>query len=146
MTFVLFSYLLRMPISCFLIFFSFRTTTYTISGPGGTKTSTVRVPVAVGGGKGGAVSIGGYKIDMGGDGKPSRYSKGWGSQKSERTVPGQEIALEGKTYQEIRDECLANGTLFEDPDFPAEDLSIFYSRAPPRPFTWKRPSVSTLSL
>jgi calpain len=45
-------------------------------------------------------------------------------------------------FYAIRDRCLAEGTLFEDPDFLAEDSSIFYSKAPPRPFEWKRPIVS----
>ncbi|KAK4300804.1 hypothetical protein Pmani_027019 [Petrolisthes manimaculis] len=40
----------------------------------------------------------------------------------------------------LRQQCLDEGTLFEDPDFPAEDTSIFFSRAPPKPFEWKRPN------
>ncbi|XP_069668668.1 calpain-A isoform X2 [Periplaneta americana] len=42
-------------------------------------------------------------------------------------------------FVKIRDQCLEESTLFEDPEFPAEDSSIFFSKTPPRPFEWKRP-------
>ncbi|XP_052700305.1 calpain-B-like isoform X10 [Crassostrea angulata] len=42
-------------------------------------------------------------------------------------------------FEEIREQCAAEETLFEDPEFPAEDSSIFFSREPPRAFEWKRP-------
>lgn len=42
-------------------------------------------------------------------------------------------------FVNIRNRCLEEGLLFEDPEFPAEDTSIFYSKSPPRPFEWKRP-------
>ncbi|KAK6622950.1 hypothetical protein RUM43_008802 [Polyplax serrata] len=42
-------------------------------------------------------------------------------------------------FYELRDECLQNGTLFEDPDFPCEDSSIFFSSRPRYRFEWKRP-------
>ncbi|XP_023215295.1 calpain-B-like isoform X3 [Centruroides sculpturatus] len=42
-------------------------------------------------------------------------------------------------YQRLKEKCLREGRLFEDPQFPCSDSSIFYSRAPPRPFEWKRP-------
>uniref|UniRef100_A0A646QE62 CalpainB n=1 Tax=Hemiscolopendra marginata TaxID=943146 RepID=A0A646QE62_9MYRI len=43
-------------------------------------------------------------------------------------------------FYKIRSQCLNDGVLFEDPEFPALDSSIYYSRSPPRPFEWKRPS------
>ncbi|XP_073995003.1 calpain-A-like isoform X9 [Rhodnius prolixus] len=43
-------------------------------------------------------------------------------------------------YNKLRDQCLDRGTLFEDPEFPAIDSSIFFSKSPPKPFEWKRPS------
>ncbi|XP_077996689.1 calpain-1 catalytic subunit-like isoform X2 [Glandiceps talaboti] len=43
-------------------------------------------------------------------------------------------------YDKIKRECLAKGILWEDPDFPANDQSLFYSQKPPRAFEWKRPS------
>ncbi|XP_033611280.1 calpain-A isoform X2 [Cryptotermes secundus] len=42
-------------------------------------------------------------------------------------------------FFKIRDQCLEEGTLFEDPEFPAEDSSIYFSKTPPRPIEWKRP-------
>ncbi|XP_008944101.1 PREDICTED: calpain-9 isoform X2 [Merops nubicus] len=45
----------------------------------------------------------------------------------------------GKTYEELKRECLRRGVLFEDPDFPACNSSLFFSENPPIPFIWKRP-------
>ena len=76
-----------------------------------------------------------------------RYQKGWGSSRGDRRDAAMKppMKLEGKTYDEIKAQCLREGRLFEDPDFIAEDKSIFYSKAPPRPFEWKRPTVSLKS-
>lgn len=52
--------------------------------------------------------------------------------------------LNNQSYDNIKKMCLEEGILFEDPEFPAQDDSIFFSRAPNRPFVWKRPAVSTL--
>jgi calpain len=49
---------------------------------------------------------------------------------------------EVQDFFKIRDQCLEEGTLFEDPEFPAEDSSIYFSKTPPRPLEWKRPIVS----
>lgn len=62
---------------------------------------------------------------------------------------GQKIQAEntqgdGKTFEQLRQECLQKGTLFEDPDFPAVDTSLFYSEKVPVNFEWKRPKVSNL--
>ncbi|XP_055570108.1 calpain-9 isoform X2 [Falco biarmicus] len=45
----------------------------------------------------------------------------------------------GKTYEELKQECLHRGVLFEDPDFPACNSSLFFSERTPVPFIWKRP-------
>lgn len=50
---------------------------------------------------------------------------------------------EVQDFYSIRQQCLDEGTLFEDADFPAEDASIFFSRSPPKPFEWKRPNDIT---
>ncbi|NWX95829.1 CAN5 protein, partial [Nothoprocta ornata] len=42
-------------------------------------------------------------------------------------------------YQELKGQCIEHGRLFEDPEFPASDESLFYTRAPPRKVEWKRP-------
>ena len=47
--------------------------------------------------------------------------------------------------RDIKQQCLQAGSLFEDPDFPAEPNNIFFSRQPPRPYVWKRPRVSVHS-
>ena len=78
----------------------------------------------------------------------ARYSRGWGSRRSEKpsTRNALPVSPNGKSYDEIKQQCASQGALFEDPDFPAHDSSIFYSRSPPRPFVWKRPHVSSLVL
>lgn len=47
-------------------------------------------------------------------------------------------------FEVLRDQCLQRGALFEDPDFDTVDSSLFYSKAPDKPFKWLRPSVSIL--
>uniref|UniRef100_A0A0N5CM46 Calpain catalytic domain-containing protein n=1 Tax=Thelazia callipaeda TaxID=103827 RepID=A0A0N5CM46_THECL len=42
-------------------------------------------------------------------------------------------------FYEERDRCLKTNTLFEDPEFPANDSSLFYSRKPPKYVKWLRP-------
>ncbi|XP_076272329.1 calpain C isoform X2 [Rhynchophorus ferrugineus] len=42
-------------------------------------------------------------------------------------------------YERIRRACLKRGELWEDPDFPASQTSVFYHQTPPFQFTWKRP-------
>ncbi|CAH2249918.1 calpain-9 [Pelobates cultripes] len=61
--------------------------------------------------------------------------------KKEPSVPetARNIHSSGKSYQEIKQECLQKGTLFEDVDFPANDGSLFFSEKPNIPFVWKRP-------
>ncbi|VDO90800.1 unnamed protein product [Heligmosomoides polygyrus] len=44
-----------------------------------------------------------------------------------------------------RDKCLAEKRLFEDPHFPAQDSSLFYSKSPPKRVDWLRPGVRYLS-
>ncbi|XP_032453773.1 calpain-A isoform X8 [Nasonia vitripennis] len=42
-------------------------------------------------------------------------------------------------FNQLRQECLSQGKLFEDPEFPAIDSSIFYSKRPDRYIEWRRP-------
>ncbi|GAB0096124.1 Calpain-B [Sergentomyia squamirostris] len=42
-------------------------------------------------------------------------------------------------FHTLRQECLAQGTLFEDPEFPATDSSLMFSRRPDRYVEWRRP-------
>lgn len=48
-----------------------------------------------------------------------------------------------RTYAEIKEQCLRERRLFEDPDFPANNKSVFPSKRPPKPFEWKRPAELT---
>ncbi|XP_037073401.1 calpain-B-like [Pollicipes pollicipes] len=50
---------------------------------------------------------------------------------------------EVQDFDKLRAQCRRSGRLFEDPEFPASDCSIFFSRTPPRPFQWKRPHEIT---
>ncbi|XP_061563382.1 calpain-3b isoform X2 [Cololabis saira] len=45
-----------------------------------------------------------------------------------------------KTFLELRDKYVKKKVLFEDPLFPADDSSLFYSKKPSMRFEWKRPS------
>lgn len=47
-----------------------------------------------------------------------------------------------KTFLELRDKYVKKKVIFEDPLFPANDSSLFYSHKPPMKIEWKRPSVS----
>ncbi|XP_038216495.1 calpain-C isoform X1 [Zerene cesonia] len=42
-------------------------------------------------------------------------------------------------YTEIKTNCLQKFQLWEDPDFPATQSSVFYHQVPPFQFEWKRP-------
>lgn len=53
--------------------------------------------------------------------------------------------LERQKYSEIRAKCLKEGKQFEDPEFKAEDSSVFFSMKPPFPLAWKSPHVSLYS-
>ncbi|XP_025836402.1 calpain-B [Agrilus planipennis] len=46
---------------------------------------------------------------------------------------------EVQDFYSLRDQHVENGTLFEDPEFPADDSSLFYSQRPDRYYEWKRP-------
>ena len=52
-----------------------------------------------------------------------------------------EVTLPPQDYDVLRRKHIADGTLFEDPYFPATDKSIFHSHEPPHKFEWKRPQV-----
>lgn len=46
---------------------------------------------------------------------------------------------EVQDFNTIRSQCLQNGELFEDTDFPASNSSLMYSRRPDRHIEWLRP-------
>nr|KAF7434390.1 hypothetical protein H0235_002581 [Vespula pensylvanica] len=45
-------------------------------------------------------------------------------------------------YERIKRSCLKRGELWEDPEFPATQASVFYHQTPPFQFQWKRPKFS----
>lgn len=47
------------------------------------------------------------------------------------------------SYERIKAECKKKGCLWEDPDFPAIQTSVFYHQTPPFTFQWKRPHEIT---
>lgn len=59
-----------------------------------------------------------------------------GGANSVQAIPTQS---DGKTFEQLRQECLQKKKLFEDPDFPACDSSLFFSERVPINFEWKRP-------
>lgn len=140
-----------------------KTTRTVVHGPGGSTTITERTSYSSGGGDFGGDFGGGFggdsffqdgfgssghrfHTDIGGGGGGRRFKSGWGSRHggSEPTRPtGPPMKLEGKTYDEIKAQCLRENRLFDDPDFPAMDSSVFPSKMPPRPFDWKRPGEIT---
>ncbi|XP_078033593.1 calpain A isoform X6 [Augochlora pura] len=42
-------------------------------------------------------------------------------------------------FNTLRRECLSTGSLFEDPEFPPADSSLYFSRRPDRYIEWRRP-------
>jgi len=42
-------------------------------------------------------------------------------------------------YEAIVHHCVKTGELWEDPEFPAVQSSVFYHQTPPFSFQWKRP-------
>ncbi|XP_066487050.1 calpain-3 [Tiliqua scincoides] len=49
------------------------------------------------------------------------------------------IGVKEKTFHELHKKCLQKKILYEDPDFPANDASLFFSQKLPFKFQWKRP-------
>lgn len=42
-------------------------------------------------------------------------------------------------YSELKKACIKDKELFEDPEFPATNTSLFFRRSPPGRVEWKRP-------
>ena len=79
---------------------------------------------------GGSKKTSGYHL-----GKPSDAIDG-------SRTPSNAAPYKGQKFQDIKNQCLRDGVLFEDPEFPAIESSLFFSgKKPPRPFVWKRPKV-----
>ena len=48
----------------------------------------------------------------------------------------------GQKYEELKKAAQESGNLFVDPEFAAEDKSLFYTPGKLAGVTWKRPKVS----
>lgn len=64
------------------------------------------------------------------------------SGKDSGSIQAESTQSNGKTFEQLRHECLQKGVLFEDPDFPANGSSLFFSQSVPVQMEWKRPTVS----
>ncbi|XP_059838205.1 calpain-9 [Hypanus sabinus] len=64
-----------------------------------------------------------------------------GSQKNKAVKDRGTMGVKARklTYQELKKQCLNEGVLYEDQEFPADDSSLFYSEKPSVTFEWKRP-------
>ncbi|NXN82142.1 CAN5 protein, partial [Bombycilla garrulus] len=54
-------------------------------------------------------------------------------------MPSSVQLFRGQQYQELKGQCLQQGRLFEDPEFPASDQSLYYDSAAKGNVEWKRP-------
>nr|XP_056715401.1 calpain-6 [Euleptes europaea] len=54
-------------------------------------------------------------------------------------MPSSAKPFKDQKYWELKQQCIEQKKLFEDPEFPASDASLFYSGPPPRKVDWKRP-------
>ena len=70
-----------------------------------------------------------------------RYSQGWRNAEQDRKPAPRVARVISQDYNVIKQECLAQKALWEDPSFPATDRSIYPSSPGPLPFKWKRASV-----
>lgn len=48
-------------------------------------------------------------------------------------------------YSELKKDCIKSKKLFEDPEFPCVDASLYFRKPPPGMVQWKRPGVSAVS-
>ncbi|KAF6728917.1 Calpain-5 [Oryzias melastigma] len=49
------------------------------------------------------------------------------------------VPFKNQHYAELKKDCIHNKKLFEDPEFPASNSSLFYRQPPPGVVEWKRP-------
>ena len=77
--------------------------------------------------------------------KPTIRDTGKGSAKRRTTHRSTRPDGEPLSYEELKQQCLDDGALWEDPDFPAEDSSIYFNEPPSvwPDIQWCRPSVGT---
>ncbi|XP_074662956.1 calpain-9-like isoform X2 [Tubulanus polymorphus] len=130
-------------------------TTYTSGGPAGGRSTTTtttygdgrRTTTSDNNGYGGSgynrPAYGGYGGGSRTVGYRSKYStpsaRSEYKPKPKPHVGARGFELGSQNYEEIVKQAQQDGALWEDPQFPADDRSIFFSKSPPRPFVWQRP-------
>lgn len=70
-----------------------------------------------------------------------RYSQGWRANEQDKVQHTRVARARKQNFSEIRNDCLKKGILWEDPDFPAANSSIYFSYDCGDQFEWKRPGV-----
>ncbi|EDW73190.1 uncharacterized protein Dwil_GK16784 [Drosophila willistoni] len=70
---------------------------------------------------------------------PENQNMFWMGRKATSTRPISQSSGGAVGFETLRDSCVSNGTMFEDPDFPANNSSLMYSRRPDRYIEWLRP-------
>jgi len=50
-------------------------------------------------------------------------------------------SYKGQKYAELKKDAIASGRPFEDPEFPAADSSLVYTKGKAKNVEWKRPKV-----
>jgi len=70
----------------------------------------------------------------------TRYSSGCNAPGYDKKGTTRASRAGKQSFTEIRDQCLSEGRLFEDPEFPAINTSVYYSSQLPCNFEWKRPT------
>ncbi|ALC43271.1 CalpB [Drosophila busckii] len=68
---------------------------------------------------------------------PENQNMFWMGRKATST---RQKSVQDADFSTLRQSCVGNGTLFEDPDFPATNESLMFSRRPDRYIEWLRPS------
>lgn len=53
------------------------------------------------------------------------------------------VPYKNQHYSELKRECIKDKKLFEDPEFPATNASLFFRKPPPGLVQWKRPAEIT---
>ena len=51
------------------------------------------------------------------------------------------VPYKGQKFSDLKNAAVKSGTLFEDPEFPAEEKSLFTSGGKLAGIEWKRPKV-----
>lgn len=59
-----------------------------------------------------------------------------------RTMFSSAAPYKNQHYADLRKHCIEDKTLFEDPEFPANNSSLYFRKPPPGRVEWKRPGVS----